>query len=357
MLKARDSNLELYRIIVMLIIVMHHYVVNSGLMPLMGDSPLQAKSLFLYIYGMWGKTGINCFVLITGYYMCKSKITLRKFLKLLLEIEFYEITICLLFVLFSSTKISFIKFIWYSLPIRSLTCSSFTDCYIVFFLFIPFLNILIKNMDKKSHIWLLFLCLVIYSILCKMPIIPISLNYNYVSWFIIIYLIGAYLRLYPYHEEDVTFWRKMTFIAIVLAIVSVLTRVSIGYYTQVECTRDMVYYYVEDSNALLAVAVSVCLFMSFKYTKLRHNKLINIVGGGTFGILLIHDNLLVRPWLWTFLNNKYFFTTDYAVFHAIISVVIIYVVCSIIEYVRANLFEQPLIEYFYNIITKRVLSL
>lgn len=33
--KVRDSNLELYRIIVMLLIVAHHYVVNSGLLDVM----------------------------------------------------------------------------------------------------------------------------------------------------------------------------------------------------------------------------------------------------------------------------------------------------------------------------------
>jgi hypothetical protein len=33
--KARNSNLELYRIIVMMLIVAHHYVVNSGLLDLM----------------------------------------------------------------------------------------------------------------------------------------------------------------------------------------------------------------------------------------------------------------------------------------------------------------------------------
>lgn len=33
--KERNSNLELYRIIVMLLIVAHHYVVNSGLMSVM----------------------------------------------------------------------------------------------------------------------------------------------------------------------------------------------------------------------------------------------------------------------------------------------------------------------------------
>ena len=32
--RVRNSNLELYRIIVMLFIVSHHYLVNSGLLPI-----------------------------------------------------------------------------------------------------------------------------------------------------------------------------------------------------------------------------------------------------------------------------------------------------------------------------------
>lgn len=38
--KVRNSNLELYRIIVMLLIVAHHYVVNSGLIDVMKEYPL-----------------------------------------------------------------------------------------------------------------------------------------------------------------------------------------------------------------------------------------------------------------------------------------------------------------------------
>ncbi len=54
--KERNSNLELYRIIVMLLIVAHHYVVNSGLMSVMKEEPLHIQSIFLYLFGMWGKT-------------------------------------------------------------------------------------------------------------------------------------------------------------------------------------------------------------------------------------------------------------------------------------------------------------
>ena len=96
--KVRNSNLELYRIIVMLLIVMHHYVVNSGLFEIMQSSDLTFNSISLYLLGMWGKTGINCFVLITGYFMCKSEISIKKFLKLVLEVIFYKVIIYIIFV-------------------------------------------------------------------------------------------------------------------------------------------------------------------------------------------------------------------------------------------------------------------
>ena len=96
----RDSNLELFRIIAMIAIIAHHYVVNSGLIEFGG--PIETnqfcfKSIFYCIFGAWGKIGINCFVLITGYFMCKSHITSKKFLKLLIQIYFYKIIIYLIF--------------------------------------------------------------------------------------------------------------------------------------------------------------------------------------------------------------------------------------------------------------------
>ena len=58
--RPRSSNLELYRIICMLMIVAHHYVVNSGLTA--ADGPLRAdfisgNSLFLTNYGASARYG------------------------------------------------------------------------------------------------------------------------------------------------------------------------------------------------------------------------------------------------------------------------------------------------------------
>lgn len=84
--KLRESNLELFRIVAMFLIVAHHYVVNSGLFPVILENFPSSKSVFLLLFGWAGKTGINCFVLITGFFMCTSQISFRKFLKLFLAV-------------------------------------------------------------------------------------------------------------------------------------------------------------------------------------------------------------------------------------------------------------------------------
>ena len=76
--KKRDSNLELYRIILMILIIAHHYVVNSDLINIILSNISNCKSIFLLIFGAWGKIGINCFILISGYFMCKSNIKIKK---------------------------------------------------------------------------------------------------------------------------------------------------------------------------------------------------------------------------------------------------------------------------------------
>lgn len=78
----------------MLMIVAHHYVVNSGLLDCIdAQDCLHFKDYFLLLFGWDRKIRINCFVLITGYFMRTSNITKKKFCKLLGEIYFYKVVI------------------------------------------------------------------------------------------------------------------------------------------------------------------------------------------------------------------------------------------------------------------------
>ena len=153
---VRSSNLELYRIIVMLLIIAHHYVVNSGLTDVMSENILSYNTLFYSIMGAWGKTGINCFVLITGYFMCKSRITLRKFLKLFLAMITYSIICLIFFLLLGYKPLGLLAMIYAAIPLMNIT-SDFSSCFVVFYLCIPFLNILLNNITKK-HIKCYFFC-------------------------------------------------------------------------------------------------------------------------------------------------------------------------------------------------------
>lgn len=83
--RERNSNLEILRIISMLIIIAHHYVVCSGIMVNFDLNNLSAHTIFLQIFGSWGKTAINAFILISGYFMCMQSLTWKRYLKVWLE--------------------------------------------------------------------------------------------------------------------------------------------------------------------------------------------------------------------------------------------------------------------------------
>lgn len=150
--QPRSSNLELYRIICMLMIVAHHYVVSSGLTS--ADGPLKtdclaSNSVFLWLFGAWGKTGINCFVMITGYFMCTNQITMRKFLKLLSEIYLYKLLLFSLFLVAGYESFDLLRIFKLLMPFWGLH-DDFVGGFLMFYLTIPFLSILVRNLSKKT---------------------------------------------------------------------------------------------------------------------------------------------------------------------------------------------------------------
>ncbi len=331
--KKRDSNLELYRIIVMLLIVAHHYVVNSGLMQSVVSTPISFNSIFLLLFGAWGKTGINCFVLITGYFMCNKNISIKKFVGLLFKVEFYRLIFFVIFMAFGYQPFSIKGFVKAIFPITSVS-SNFTGCYLLFYLCIPFLNILVKNMTKKQHGMVLLLLLFVYSILGNVPFINVTMNY--VSWFAVLFLIGSYLKLYPEKFFDSTkFWGLATVITVVLGVLSVLAMLLLA---QITGDNKGYYFFLSDSNKILSVLIAVFSFMFFKNIKIPYSKFINTVAASTFGVLLIHANGdTMRRWLWIdTLKNTEMFGSEYLVVHAVLSVIAVFAICSFIDCVKTK---------------------
>ena len=343
--KTRESNLELYRIITMFLIVAHHYVVNSGLTLTDGpiySNPLSGRSLFLLLFGAFGKTGINCFVLITGYFMCKSQITVKKFMKLLGEVMFYKIILYSIFWVTGYAPFTLKSAVQMILPFTSIS-QNFTGCYLVFFLCIPFLNILIRNMNERQHVKLLMLFLFTYVFMGTVPFFSVTMNY--VSWYIVLYFIASYIRLYPKKIFDkVKFWGWMSIACVLVSMVSVIACTWLG----TIINRNLSYYFVTDSNTFLAVMTGVCSFLFFKNLKIKNSKIINSISATTFGVLLIHaNNDMMRQWLWKdVLDNVGMYESNWMPVHAIGSVLIIFVACSVIDLCRIRLVEKPFFKWW-----------
>lgn len=335
----RDSNLELFRIITMLLIVAHHYLVNSGLT--LSDSPvlenqLSFDTLFVYIFGAYGKIGINCFVLISGYFLCKSHITTKKFAKLLLQIMFYRVLISSIFWLTGYSTFSIKEFVLRLIPITSIS-AGFTNSFLIFYLCVPFLNVLVHNLKQKQHFYALILMGFTYVFLGSFPIFSVTMNY--VSWFIVLYLIASYIRLYPNNFfQSTKFWGFMAIASFLLTALSVVACAYLGKILN----RGLPLYFVGESNTFLALFTGLSLFMFFKNLKIKYNPFINLVASTCFGVFLIHSSSeTMRTWLWKdTLKVVEVFGKSWMPLHAILSVLGIFVICSLIDLLRIYLLEK-----------------
>lgn len=340
--KVRQSNLELYRIIVMLLIVAHHYVVNSGLMDVLIDAEPSASSAAMLVFGAWGKTGINCFLFITGYYMCKSSFSWQKLLKLYLQITFYAIIIYGIFCITGHESFRPLRALSRLTPIHGLD-RDFIGCFMMFYLFIPFLNVLINHLEKSQFKILIILLIVIYGILPLNPLFHTIINY--MSWFMVIYLIASYTRFYGFLPNiSHKMWGWISLILVTAGAISVIGMEWLYKYGLM--SDFMPYFFVADSNKLLPILIAISSFMFFKDLRIPHSRLINIIGGATFGVLLIHANSnAMRQWLWKetvdctgHFGSSMVWTLGYAV----ISILIIFIVCTGIEWFRVTLIEPRL---------------
>ncbi len=346
----RSSNLELYRILCMLLIVAHHFVVNSGLTSscglLMSDNT-SANSIFLTLFGAWGKTGINCFLMITGYFMCTSKITFRKFLKLMGQIYLYRWVFFAIFLAAGYESISVSRIVKLIMPIWNID-NGFVSCFIVFWLTIPFLSILVQNMNQRQHQLLLILSLGVYTICGTFP--GFSIAFNYVSWFGVIFFIASYIRLYPHPVfERRSLWGWMTLLSIALAMASIIgLRLFFGE------RAKLGYNFVSDSNKFFAVAIAVCSFLWFKNMNLKYSKVINAIGAATFGVLLIHANSnAMRQWLWKDtldVVGHYTLPIGGLVLYSFGVVLAVFIICNLIDQLRIATVEK----WFFNWYDKRV---
>ena len=337
----RNSNVEILRIIAIILIIVSHFATHGFLLQ---DSsvPFSYNKILLNLFQFGGGIGVNLFVIISSWYMLNSKFTFKKLMKICGATWFYSIIIYLLFafVLTPETNLNNKTIIYTLFPIL-LKRNWFITDYILLMLFTPILNIIIKNIDQQTYKKLLIGILTISCFIAGFihQILPeISAN---LSWFIILYLLIGYIKNYV----DLKFTKsthnlRVSIIMILVCFLSVVIFNLLGYKLNSGFLLNHAATFSHYNNIIVLI-LSIELFLFFIKLPIFNNSIINIVSSTTIGIYLIHDNSLMRPYIWkTIFNVQSFYYNRFLVLYMIFAVLSVFIICSIIDIIRQNTIEK-----------------
>lgn len=335
----RSSNIELLRIIMMIAIIAHHFVVNSGITKLYDFNNITGNMIFLQIFGFAGKAMINGFLLISGYFMIKSRTSFKKILRLYLQIKFYVFVIYFIMIFLGYETFSFVSFGKTLFSMIKGVNVYFTETFFLLYLLMPFINKFVSNLSKKQYTALLFILFFFYTVIPTFFII--NDTFDEIGWYITMYLAGGYIRLYL---DEIRLTSAKAFYLIIINLIliagSILVLDKLSYNP---------YHMVNNANKLLAVTFALSLFTVFKNLDIGYSKWINKLSSATFGVLLIHANSdAMREFLWGgVLKVTDFYNSDKLIIYAVLSVIAVYIICSLIELFRIRFIEKPVLNKIY----------
>ena len=340
----RNSNIELLRIVAMLAIVAHHYVVNSTVTQLFDPIHPTMNSVFLQLWGMWGKTAINVFVLITGYFMCQSRLTAKRYLKILFQIVFYSWVMWFVLAACGYETLSLCDalkrlFCHYILVAQD---SGFIPAFMWMYLLIPALNVYLRGTSQRNLYYTIGVLVGMFSLCGTLFNAAV---YHHVFWYVTLYLVGAAIRMYPFK------WMACNKICVLLLVASVIAAwcsvVGIDFMANwLERPTRHPYFFVTDSHKVLAFSCALFAFLVFRNWELPQSRFINAVASTTFGVLLIHAaSNGMRKWLWQdFVNVPGAYSLPFweLVGYSVFVMIGVFVVCSVLDYLRIRFVERPL---------------
>ena len=302
----------------MALIVAHHFAVHSELLLESAPSFLNVAIAGFCVIG--GKLAVNVFVIISGYFLINGRFKPEKVFSLWVQIFLYSSVI---YVVFLSASV--VQFDWKGLLAAFFPISSnaywFMTCYLLTYLFSPFINKLIKSISQKQ---LLLLMLILFVFSSVTPYIFDFRPLSSMSWFIFAYITGAYIALYPKLFE-----KKWLFVPLF-----------VGSYLLIALLKVFANVSLADMETPSCYICAVSMFVTFKYIKIKHSPVINLLSSATLGVYLIHDNNYIRPFLWknTLRVADIFATNDFW-WKAILIILLVYITCTVIEWARQGFFK------------------
>lgn len=344
----RNSAIELLRILAMLTIIYSHICYHSGFDRIY--SMLSVNRLFVQ-FGLIGHTGVVLYMLISGYFQCESTFRTSSLSRQLAQVWFYSIALFLVCRFGFGCQYTPRMLLEVFLPTLYNEYWFFT-VYIVVFLMSPFINVMIQGLSRRQLGTMIVMMAAFWFLL---PTLTEQMMYGTeLPQFLLFYLIGAYFRKYP----DNPFRKKAVRWAAVLVPVVLWVVLSVGFgymerYTPEAFGASHRYF---ERNSLLTLSAAVGLFALAIYGKPFSSPFVNTLAGCTFGVYLIHDNPAVRVLLWkNWLHWGEYFTSGSFIPRLVISILLVYAVCTAIEWLRQKTVAKPL-ERCINAVLERLLK-
>ena len=341
-LEKRNSNIELLRIVCILFVIALHY--NNTWIGGAINYVTGFNSVLLHFIESAAICAVNCFVLITGYFMVFSnKRKIKKPIDLLLKVVIYGSIMYILGVIAGVIDFDLKSFITGFIP---------QNYYVVLYCGLFFLSIFINYAlcgmsfsDLKKMIIIsgiicigyptivdIFENVLGYSLPGANPIAMLGDGDGYtLVHFCFMYLLGAYIRLAEQNgtEKERT-TKSYLFIYVVCTLIICIMSFKL----------EMAWNYCN----VFVVLESVALFMFFKKINIENN-IINKMAKHVFGVYILHTQTVFMAKVWKPLQIEYYAQQNPSVFllNFLISIVIVCGIASLIDVILLKVMQ--LIDY------------
>lgn len=268
-MKIRQSNMELLRIIVMLMITLHHFLIDKyrgGIV--YGNEFLDGWQWAVMLNG-FVYIGVNVFILISGYFGIKFK--WKGVFNLLIFCAFYMALNLIIQRYNGGDYYSLDVIIKKSLKATTRTTAWFIPCYIALYFLAPLLNSAREQLNQKQYLYVI-LILSAYCLWFGYIRQQHVFNHNgySVGQFIWLYVIGGYIKCFNvvhnvkrYRTICVTIWLMLSMFWGVLTIA-----LYSGF--PIPLWRPITY---NNPFTLVASIAFFCLFTTFQF----QNRVINYI--------------------------------------------------------------------------------
>lgn len=199
--EQRFCGIDELKVTAMFLIVIGHLIVQYGI-----GANLNSLNLTTYTIKLLSTVSagaVNCYALCTGFLMINKKARPARLIDLWFQVIFYSVLITSLFSFLLHfnlipAKITISSEQWLT-SLTPITRNSwwYASCYFGLFLLIPVLNYIINRVEKRHIQQFILFALIVASFSSFVYGDGLCLKFGYsVTWLIILYVLGAYIRLY-----------------------------------------------------------------------------------------------------------------------------------------------------------------